>query len=58
MTIFSKDLLDLSSAFLNRHIAPSHDDQTAMLQVLGLKSTLDLIKAVVPTSILEERMAR
>jgi glycine dehydrogenase len=53
MTIFSKDLLDLSAAFLSRHIAPSHDDQTAMLQVLGLKSTLDLIKAVVPTSILE-----
>ncbi|MGA0882508.1 MAG: hypothetical protein ACO3QP_06830, partial [Burkholderiaceae bacterium] len=44
-------LLD-AEAFHARHIGPSHAEQQAMLQTLGVASVEDLIAATVPEAIL------
>ncbi|MEO0047324.1 MAG: hypothetical protein RLZZ410_283 [Pseudomonadota bacterium] len=43
--------LENHDAFLSRHIGPSTNEETAMLQFLGFKQRNDLINAVVPSKI-------
>ena len=40
------------SEFLKRHIGPSEEEQTQMLNDLGLSSLDELVREVVPDSIL------
>ena len=40
------------SEFVNRHIGPSEAEQTQMLSDLGLSSMDELIRQIVPDSIL------
>ena len=40
------------SDFIRRHIGPSKDQQTQMLQDLGLSNLDELVRQVVPDSIL------
>src|SRR5688572_10508482 len=43
--------LEDHGAFIRRHIGPDHDDQAAMLAVLGFDSRDALIEAVIPPAI-------
>ena len=43
---------DTSQEFINRHIGPSKDDQSKMLDCIGSKSLQQLIKDTVPENIL------
>jgi len=53
MSFGTSSLLDLEdkNAFQERHIAPSAEEQQAMLTFLGFKQRSDLITAIVPKSI-------
>ena len=43
--------LDVAQAFADRHIGPDHDDQAAMLELLGFSSLDELMGAAVPEAI-------
>ena len=42
----------MKSEFIQRHIGPSRDEQAEMLKDLGLTSTDELVRQIVPDSIL------
>ena len=42
----------MTSEFIQRHIGPSKDEQAEMLKDLGLTSVDELVRQVVPDSIL------
>ncbi|MCG6877449.1 MAG: hypothetical protein LJE97_20355, partial [Betaproteobacteria bacterium] len=49
------DELINASEFISRHLGPSHADEHAMLQALGLGTTAELIDQVVPAPIRMQR---
>jgi glycine cleavage system P protein (glycine dehydrogenase) len=50
----SLDVLEQAEVFARRHIGPRETDKQAMLKVLGLASMDDLVKKVVPSSIISQ----
>ena len=43
---------DTSQEFINRHIGPSEEDKSKILNYIGYKSLKELIKSTVPENIL------